>query len=294
MILLKSRFILFLEQMKNKIQIVIVLLVAVFGFVWISNAAYSLSWDELKHFNAQKVTISQASDSGLWSYYTQLSKWYNILKANERLGTISSNLRDYAYSLLDSRKNLAKQQSAAVKTAFLGEYEDNISIDAEFPKDKCTGWYNTIDNISFANDFPTALTIAVWYRESNCAYYLPNNGDWPFQIVNKDYWAGEITEEIFKQTIQDYIDFSKNKIEKYNNRAWDEYPEIHISYKSFDYTWVVSYLALYNWGTKTWWVVVPNAPEYVFDWYGDAYSGSKKYGVFPMLLKVLEREVENM
>ena len=67
-----------------------------------------------------------------------------------------------------------------------------------------------------------------------------------------------------------------------------------ISYKSFDYTGVVSYLALYNWGTKTWGMVQPNAPEYVFDWYGDAYSGSKKYGVFPMFLKVLEREVENM
>ena len=78
--------------MKNKIQILVILLVSVFCFVWISNAAYSLSGDELKHFNAQKVTISQASDSGLWSYYTQLAKWYNILKANDRLGTISSNL----------------------------------------------------------------------------------------------------------------------------------------------------------------------------------------------------------
>ena len=280
--------------MKNKIYILLILLVSVFGFVWISNGAYSLSGDELKQFNAQKVTISQASDFWLWNYYTQLSKWYNILKANYRLGTISSNLRDYAYSLLDSRKKLAKQQSAAMKTAFLDEYEDNISIDTEFPKDKCTWWYNTIDNISFANDFPTALTIAVWYRESNCAYYLPNNGDGPFQIVNENYWAGEITEDIFKETIQDYIDFSKKKINKYNDRAWDDYAKIDISYKWFDYTGVVSYLALYNGWTKTWGMVQPNAPEYVFDWYGDVYSWSKKYGVFPMFLKVLEWEVENM
>jgi hypothetical protein len=74
----------------------------------------------------------------LWSYYTQLSKWYDILKADDRLGTISSNLRDYAYSLLDSRKKLAKQQSVALKTTFVDEYEDDISIDLEFPKDKCT------------------------------------------------------------------------------------------------------------------------------------------------------------
>ena len=41
--------------------------------------------------------------------------------------------------------------------------------------------------MSFANDFPTALTIAVWFRESTCGYYLPKNGDGPFQIVSKDY-----------------------------------------------------------------------------------------------------------
>ena len=280
--------------MKNKIQILVILLVSIFGFVWISSAAYSLSWDELKQVNAQKVTISQASDSVLWSYYTQLSKWYNILKADDRLGTISSTLRDYAYSLLDSRKKLAKQQSAASKSAFVDEYEDNISIDIEFPKDKCTWWYNTIDNISFANDFPTALTIAVWYRESNCSYYLPSNGDWPFQIVSKDYGTGDITEEIFKETIQDFIDFSKKKINSYNKKAWDEYPEINISYTSFDYTWVVNYLALYNWWSRTWGMVVPNAPEYIFDWYWDEYSWSKKYGVYPMFLKTLEWEVDNM
>ena len=281
-------------QMKNKSKILAILLVSLFGLIWISNAAYSLTGDELKHLNSQKVTISQASDFGLWSYYTQLSKWYDILKADDRLGTISSNLRDYAYSLLDSRKKLAKQQSVALKTTFVDEYEDDISIDLEFPKDKCTWWYNTIDNISFANDFPTALTIAVWYRESGCGYYLPSNGDGPFQIVNENYWTGEITEEVFKQTIQDFIDFSKKKIDKYNNRSSDEYPEIKIWYKSFDYTGVVNYLALYNGWTRTWWMVQPNAPQYVFDGYGEDYSNSKKYGVFPMFLKVLEWEVENM
>ncbi|MEI7557984.1 MAG: hypothetical protein WCJ45_04055 [bacterium] len=44
-----------------------------------------------------------------------------------------------------------------------------------------------MDTISFANDFPTALTIATRYRETNCGYYLPGNGDGPFQILSKDY-----------------------------------------------------------------------------------------------------------
>ena len=128
----------------------------------------------------------------MWSYYTQLWKWYDLLKNDERLATISSGLRDYTYSLFDSKKKLAKQQYVWEKSKFLDEYEWDISINSEFPMDNCVWRYNTLDNISFANDFPTALTIAVWYKESNCGYYLPANGDGPFQIVSKNYENGEI------------------------------------------------------------------------------------------------------
>ena len=280
--------------MKSKIQILVLSLVAVFGFVWITSAAYKLTGDDLQNFNSNKVTISQASDEGLWSYYTQLVKWYDILKQDERLATISSGLRDYAYSLFYSRKKLAKQQYIWEKANFLDEYAENIEMDEEFPIDKCIWRYNTIDNISFANNFPTALTIAIWYRESNCGYYLPANGDGPFQIVNKDYGSEEITEEVFKQTIQDFIDFSKRKIRSYNNKADDEYPEIVLTYTWFDYTWVVNFAALYNWWTRTGGMVLPNAPKYIFDGYGEDYANAKKYWVLPAFLEVLAWEVENM
>ena len=280
--------------MKNKIQILILSLVVLFGFCWISEAKYSLTWDQLKQFNSQKAIISQASNGWLWSYYVQLAKWYNILENDERLATVSSGLRDYSYSLFDSRKKLAKQQSMNEKSNFLDEYRWDIMMEDEFPIDNCVWWYNTIDNISFANDFPTALTLAVWYKESSCGYYLPANWDGPFQIVSKDYGNGEITEEIFKQTIQDFIDFAKWKIESYNSRANEEFPEIHISYTSFDYTGVVSFAALYNWGTRTWWMVQPNAPKYVFDGYWEKYANAKKYGLFPAFLKLISWELNNI
>ena len=283
-----------LLKMKNKIQILVFTLVAVFWFACITNAEYKLTGDDLKQFNSQKATISQASNNWLWSYYKQLWQWYNILKSDDRLATISSGLRDYAYSLFDSRKKLAKQQNVAEKSKFLDEYRKNISINEDFPMDYCVGWYNTIDNISFANDFPTALTIAVWYKESNCGYYLPANGDGPFQIVSKDYGNWEITEELFKQTVQDFIDFAKDKIDSYNKKANEEFPEIKINYTSFDYTGVVSFAALYNWWTRTGGMVVPNAPKYVFDGYGQDYANAKKYGLLPALLKVLAWEVDNM
>ena len=280
--------------MKNKIQILILCLVVVLGFIGFTEAKYKLTWDALQNFNAQKVIISQASNTGLWSYYTQLAKWYDILEDDDRLATISSGLRDYAYAQFDSRKKIAKQQSVAGKTEFLDEYRGEIMMQEEFPFDKCTGWYNTIDNISFANDFPTALTLAIWYRESGCGYYLPANGDGPFQIVSKDYGNGEITEEIFKQTIQDFIDFAKNKIDNYNNRAGDEFPPLKLSYTSFDYTWVVSFAALYNWGTRTGGMVQPNAPRYVFDGYWEKYANAKKYWLFPAFLKLISWELNNI
>ena len=280
--------------MKSKIQVLVFALAIVFGFVWITNAAYKLTGDDLQKFNSQKVIISQASSDGLWSYYKQLWQWYNILKDDDRLSTISSGLRDYTYSLFDSRKKLAKQQYVGEKSKFLDEYRKNIMIQEEFPLDNCVGWYNTIDNISFANDFPTALTIAVWYKESNCGYYLPANGDGPFQIVSKDYGNGEITEELFKQAVQDFIDFAKNKIDNYNKKANEEFPEIKLSYTWFDYTGVVSFAALYNGWTRTGWMVQPNAPKYVFDGYGDKYANAKKYWLFPAFLKVLSWELNNI
>jgi hypothetical protein len=97
--------------MKNKIQILIFSLVAIFGFVGVTNASYTLTGDDLKQFNSLKATISQSSDYGLWSYYLQLSEWSNILKDDERLYEISNKLRAYSFGLFDSRKKLAKQQS---------------------------------------------------------------------------------------------------------------------------------------------------------------------------------------
>lgn len=269
-------------------------LIVVFWFAWITNAAYILTGEELKQVNAQKVTISQASNNVLWNYYKQLWQWNNILKGDERLSTISSNLRDYSYSIFDSRKKLAKQQSVWTKSEILDKYRWDIFIQIDFPIDNCVWRYNTIDSICFANNFPTALALAVWYRESNCGYYLPSNWDGPFQIVSKDYWKWEITEEIFKQTIQDFIDFAKNKIDNYNKKASEEFPEINISYTWFDYTWVVSFAALYNWWTRTWWMVQPNAPKYVFDGYGEKYANTKKYWLFPAFLKLLSWELNNI
>jgi hypothetical protein len=142
--------------------------------------------------------------------------------------------------------------------------------------------------MAYANNYPTALLMATWFRESTCGYYLPKNWDGPFQIVSKDYWTGAITEEIFRQSVQDFIDFSRNKYWAYKSRV-----NINLTYTGFEYTWIISHAALYNGGYYSGGIILPVNPRYVFDWYGEQYSWATRYGLFPKFLKLLEWEVNN-
>ncbi|MDR0282021.1 MAG: hypothetical protein LBI53_01495 [Candidatus Peribacteria bacterium] len=105
---------------------------------------------------------------------------------NKKTSYLLTNLRDFAYSQFSIQKNIAKQQSRQYKSDFLDIHKNNLTLEQEVYTN-CLGRYNTIDNISFANNFPTALTIAIRYRESTCGYTLPRNGNGPFQIISKDY-----------------------------------------------------------------------------------------------------------
>jgi hypothetical protein len=58
-------------------------------------------------------------------------------------------------------------------------------------------------------------------------------------------------------------------------------------------TGLVSHAALYNGGYISGNVALPYAPKYVWDGYGDAYSGATKYGIVPKFLKAVEWEVNN-
>ena len=98
-----------------------------------------------------------------------------------------------------------------------------------------------MDTISFANNFPTALMMAVRYRETNCGYYLPSNGDGPFQILSKDYGTGQISEAKFLQIMQDYIDFSKGKMSRYNNVNAANNRSINLTYTGFNLTGIINY-----------------------------------------------------
>ena len=280
--------------MKHKGLILAMGLLSLFFINTWSTQAYNFTWDELQQINDQKSILKASSNKELWNYYWQLSQWAIILQKNDKLWTASKQLRDYSYSTFSTRKSTAKENTLSKKSDLIKQYKENITLDKEFPNDKCFWRYNTIDNISFANDFPTALTIAVRYRESTCSYYLPSNGDGPFQIVSKDYWTWDIDETTFNQIIQDFIDFSKKKIDRYNEKNANEYPEIKLTYSDFDYNDLWKFAWLYNWlsWSTVYWEIWPATPKYFLEWY-ENFKDSGRFWLFPAFLKVLEREIEN-
>lgn len=269
------------------------LLPFVLSFVFISTSfAYNPTLKDANDLNDLKTKLNQLVEDNninLWDFYNQLKNLEVEHSADERLFFMLSHLKSHLYNKLFTLKTTAYVSAKDFKQEFLSGKMDNITIDVdEEVLDKCVWWYNTMDEISFAYDFPTALTIATWYRESTCAYYLPSNGDGPFQIVKEDYGTWEINEKVFIDTIVDFMEFTKDKFDRYE---WDLSGSL--SYTEFDLAGIHNFAALYNWGTKSGNIIIPNAPEYLLDGYGEQYSDSTRYGILPKFLKVLQRELEN-
>ncbi len=244
----------------------------------------------LATLRTQLDTISSGNMEAKAHMYIQLKTLAEQYPHHEKLRYYLNALSSHLLTHINTEKTKAKASSKANKEAFVTAYISGISKEITDP-DTCTWWYNTLDSLSFAYNFPTAMTLAVWYRESNCGYYLPANGNGPFQIITKSYGTGTITEGIFLQTIRDYLVFSKNKYQAYSSRLWPM-----ISYTWFTFTGLVNYAALYNGWTLTWsadsgYSVQPNNPKYVYDGYGEAYSGATRYGIIPKFIKLLQREL---
>jgi hypothetical protein len=151
--------------------------------------AYTPTQSEVAQANALKSQLAQitsGNDKDKRIYYAQIKTLEEQFSFDERLSYILDEMADGLRLPLNADKEKVKATTKQFKQDFLSGYLSGISV-AIPDKENCTGRYNTLDAISFANNFPTALTIATRYREANCGYYLPKNGDGPFQILSKDY-----------------------------------------------------------------------------------------------------------
>jgi hypothetical protein len=154
-----------------------------------SVSAYSPSTGDTQQvnlLNAQLDIISSGDMQDVWNFYSQIKVLLKDYGSDEQLNWMLSQLNTHLMDKLTTEKNKAKLSSKQSKQDFLTQYLTGEIQDIS-DQLSCTGRYNTLDNISFAYNFPTALTIATRYREANCGYYLPANGDGPFQIISKDY-----------------------------------------------------------------------------------------------------------
>ncbi len=235
---------------------------------------------------SQLNAITSGNYKDKWDYYAQIKALMSQFSGDESLTYVLKELSSSLYLPILTEKVKVKQTSKQFKQNFVATYMTWIK-DITW-NENCTGRYNLLDTISFANNFPTALTIATRYREASCGYYLPSNGDGPFQILSKEYGTGQIDENLFTQTVQDFIDFSKAKRQQYKTKLW-----ISLTYTWFDWTGLINHASLYNGGIISGAIVNPIAPKYVYDGYGDAYSGAIRYGVVPKFLKTLEWEIQN-
>lgn len=262
----------------------------VIGLLFGLTLAYEPTSQDITMINTLKTqfdTISSGNMQTKWDFYIQLKTLQEQFSGYEKLNYYLASISTHLITQVNTEKIKAKAASKSFKEGFFNQYSWNFSKDIT-TADTCDGRYNTMDSISYANNFPTALTIATRYRETNCGYYLPNNGDGPFQILSKDYGTGIITEAKFLNTMQDFIDFSKAKRTQYKSKLW-----ISLTYTGFDWTWIVNHGGLYNGGIISWNIVNPLNPRYLYDGYGQEYSWATRYGLVPKFLKVLDWELKN-
>lgn len=182
--------------------------------------AYQPTSQDLSQISLLKTQLDSITTGNMKDksdFYLQLKTLQEQFPNHEQLDYYLNQLGLHLMTQINTEKTKAKVVSKATKQLFVDQYSGGFSQDIT-TADSCTGRYNTMDSISFANNFPTALTMATRYRETNCGYYMPTNGDGPFQIVSKDYGTGQITEAKFLRSIQDFIDFSKAKHLQYKTK----------------------------------------------------------------------------
>lgn len=264
------------------------------GLLWGTALAYQPTSQDISQISLLKKqfdTITTGNMKDKRDFYAQLKTLQEQFTGYDQLNYYLNELWVYLITQINTEKTKNKITSKITKQYFVDTYASWFSQEILIA-DTCTGRYNTMDSISFANNFPTALTIATRYRETNCGYYMPANGDGPFQILSKNYGTWQMTEATFLQTMQDFIDFSKSKYLAYKTKLW-----ITLTYTGFDMTGLVNHAALYNgwtitWSTASWFLAMPNNPHYVYDGYGQDYSWAIRYGLVPKFLKVLDWELK--
>lgn len=226
-----------------------------------------------------------------WRLYQQARGWLSTPVAKWDIKMQLEQIRDFSHNQLKSGLEHSKTLGYEKKKNLISDWGSwFLTISPLDPS--CLGWYYTMDMLSYAYDFPTALTIAVWWKESSCGYYLPKNGNGPFQIVSKDYSKVTLNQDTFEEMIEDFLVFSKHKINRYNTK--NPKTPITLAYDDVNYSDLLKFAALYNglsWGT-VYGEVLPAAPRYFWEKMPWDFVLARRNGLFAQVLRVLEWETQ--
>lgn len=264
--------------------------------------AYNASPTEQARVSSLTAKINEMIDGDkevLWSFYTQLLDIGDYFSGDQRMTYMITSIANNLHTQLQQMKLPALLDGKTVKEIFVHQYADNIIKEHEIPQ-KCRDRWQFLDDISFVHNLPTAITMATRYAESTCGFYLPihatygSNG--PFQIITKDYGTGAMTEKLYRQTVKDFVDFARSKINSYQRSNRNEWLTVNLTYSNFDFTGVVRFGSLYNGlsGSTIKGDIQPMKRWYVFNNYEPAYSGAVRHWLMPMFIKTLEREIDNV
>lgn len=280
----------------------IILLVAWFVFLGWNIYAYTPTTEDTQRTQSLITaldTFIAGDKEALWRFYSQILDIQDYFANDERMNYKISTIRDHLHQNLQQMKIPKLLDGKIHKDSFVYNYASGIIQDHNIPQ-KCRDRRQYMDDISFVHNLPTAITMATRYAESTCGFYLPihptygSNG--PFQIITKDYGTGEMTESLFRQTVQDFVWFAWYKINSYEKSNSKEWLKVNLTYDSFDFTGVVRFGALYNGlsGSTIKGDIQPMKRWYVFNNYEPAYASAVRHGLMPMFIKSLERELENV
>lgn len=233
----------------------------------ITNQSFAFELSQEKNtalINAKsKIWLLKPEKNINWYYKLKSKLEENINNTqNEEKIFILTELKNEVWYIIDSYKpvNFDKinhniiNTNSNFKTDFYNNYWKNILNTIKL-RTSCTKHYDFVDKIAKKNNFPTALLIATWSKESNCWLFNPYNTWGPFQITSQYHKPWEISLEEFEIIAQKYIDFSKWKIKYFNSnssyqkRFWNE--KIDFSYDNYTLKDLQLYAVLYNGIWKT-------------------------------------------
>lgn len=245
--------------MKKKI-----LLLIIFTLFFKITSAYEPSQDDIKSINTIKEKLWDIS-SLKWEkwFLERISRFEKIIpkfEKNERYNYALTSVLDEMKIIVNTYWNTQNSVSNDIiqddyKTfakAFFNNYWNEITTSLEVDE-RCKKYFDFVDEIARENNFPTELIIATWWIESNCNLYNPWNWRWPFQIIWDWQEPWDITLDEFKEDVNHFIRFSKNKWKYFNTNTYVNYKErfwsenINITYDNYTMREIKLHWVLFNW-----------------------------------------------